>query len=227
MKNIIIAIVVVALVGGGVFLVMNMAEDVPQPEGPVLDDNGGVVVPGPTGDLETVLARAADIQSVKYEVEIASPEATTEMQFAMKGDRMRSEMTYEGHQAIMFIDKAAQTFYNYLPDQNMAFSLDATLVEEVLGNALTEQAHGLMNLNPVVVGQERIDNKDCLVVEYDIDGLESRMWIWEEHGLPIRVDSFGPHGTVRASVRNIEFVDLPDSLFELPSGVQIMETPGF
>lgn len=222
MKSIIIAIGAVVLIGGGVFLVMNLAEEDPRPEQPLSDLNGTVELPAGTDDLATVLARAGDIKSMRYYVEISSPESTTEMHFALKGNRIRGEMTHEGYEAIMLIDMAARTFYNYLPDQNMAFSLDGALSEEILGQSLVEQAHGLLSLDPVVVGRERVDGKDCLVVEYTVHDLESRMWIWERHGLPIRVDSFGPEGTVRASVRDIEFVDLPDSLFELPAGVQIM-----
>jgi len=33
-------------------------------------------------------------------------------------------------------------------------------------------------------------------------------------------------GMVIVEYKNIEFVDIPDSMFELPEGVEIMEMPG-
>jgi outer membrane lipoprotein-sorting protein len=52
------------------------------------------------------------------------------------------------------------------------------------------------------------------------------MWIWEQYGFPIRVEMTTTEGTVIVEYKNIEFTDIPDIMFELPEGVEIMEIPG-
>lgn len=220
-KNIIIVLVVVAAIGGGALLVLLPDEN--DPEIFLPDQEGEAPEPAaPVDDLATVLSRVDDVDSVKYDIELVSPESRAEMHFALKGDRIRSEMTYDGQQGIILIDTAAQTLYNYMPAQNMAFRMDSLMAQEILGNSLKEQAHGLLSFDPVVVGRETIDGMDCLVVEYSIEGYDNKMWIWERHGLPIKMETTTERGLVQATAHNIEFVELPDSMFELPAGVQII-----
>jgi len=52
------------------------------------------------------------------------------------------------------------------------------------------------------------------------------MWIWKEKGFPIRIEMTSIEGTFIIEYKNIEFTDVPDSMFELPEGVQIVDIPG-
>jgi outer membrane lipoprotein-sorting protein len=61
------------------------------------------------------------------------------------------------------------------------------------------------------------------VVEYSYGGATVKSWIWKEHGFPIRTETTTSEGTVIVVFRDIDFGDIPDSMFELPPGVQIME----
>jgi outer membrane lipoprotein-sorting protein len=90
----------------------------------------------------------------------------------------------------------------------------------------TEEAESIPNYNPTILGTETIDGKVCLVVEYTVVEAATKAWIWEEHGFPIRVEVTTTEGTTTVEYKNIEFVDIPDSMFELPPGVQIIGQPG-
>jgi outer membrane lipoprotein-sorting protein len=63
------------------------------------------------------------------------------------------------------------------------------------------------------------------VVEYTVPAEQTtvKMWIWKEYGFPIRAEMTTSAGTTIAEYRNLDFSDIPDSLFELPPGVEIME----
>jgi len=111
--------------------------------------------------------------------------------------------------------------YMYLPEQSMAMKMDLAQAPK----SATEEAGSILDYNPTVVGTETIDGKVCLVVEYTAEGATTKAWIWEEHGFPIRVEATTSEGTTIVEYKNIEFVDIPDSEFELPEGVQIIE-PG-
>jgi len=53
------------------------------------------------------------------------------------------------------------------------------------------------------------------------------MWLWTRHGWPIRTETVTAKGTSVVELKNIDFGNIPDSMFELPAGVQIMELPMF
>jgi outer membrane lipoprotein-sorting protein len=51
--------------------------------------------------------------------------------------------------------------------------------------------------------------------------MELKTWVWKEHGLPIRMERPITEGKVIIEWKGIEFGEIPDSMFELPPGVQI------
>jgi hypothetical protein len=139
----------------------------------------------------------------------------------MKNNKMRTETTMEGETIITFLDIDAQTMYVYYPDQNMAMKVTFEMPESAVG-----EAESVPDYNPVIIGTETLDGKVCLVVEYTVEGSTTKMWIWKDKGFPIRIESVTPDGTVVVEYKNIDFGDIPDSEFELPAGVEILEIPG-
>jgi outer membrane lipoprotein-sorting protein len=52
-----------------------------------------------------------------------------------------------------------------------------------------------------------------------------KMWLWEEKGLPLKMEMTAPSGektTIEYS--NIDLSNIPDSMFEIPAGTTIIET---
>jgi len=110
--------------------------------------------------------------------------------------------------------------YMYYPDQNMAMKVTYEPTESAV-----DEAQSIVDYNPVIIGHETLDGKVCLVVEYTVEGVTARMWIWEQYGFPIKIVSTTADGTVTVEYKNIEFIDIPDNMFELPAGVEIIEMP--
>jgi len=140
----------------------------------------------------------------------------------VKGNKMRIETTQEGQTQIILIDYDARTMYVYMPEENMAMKMTFNPPAK----SAVEEVQSVADYNPTVVGTETIDGKVCLVVEYTVEGAATKMWIWEEHAFPIRVEVTTAEGKTIVEYKNIAFVDIPDSEFELPAGVQIIEMPG-
>jgi outer membrane lipoprotein-sorting protein len=146
---------------------------------------------------------------------------TTTTKIWVKGNKMRMETTAEGQLMVTLLDMDAHTMYMYYPDQNMAMMMTYEPAESAM-----DEAQAVEDYNPTIIGHKTLDGKYCLVVEYTVEGQTATMWIWEEHGFPIRIEMTTAEGTVIMEYKNIEFVDIPDSMFELPEGVEIMEIPG-
>ncbi len=173
--------------------------------------------------LGDIFGKSKGITSVKYDMMTTSPgEPTITQNIWLKGNNMRTEMTMEGQKMITIMNGDKQELYMYYPGENMAMKMDFSQAPE----SAIEETSSIGQYNPTVIGTETIDGKLCTVVEYvDPEG-KVKTWLWQEHGLLIRMEMTTPEGILRTEMKNIEFGDIPDSMFELPAGVEIKEMPG-
>lgn len=193
------------------------------------------VIPTPAPvDLGEILGRAAGIASLKYDMVVSlpsSPEALT-VKLWEKGNKVRMAVTEGGQEVVWILDPDQQRANLWFPAQNMAtsgrwgpeqsvalFAAPATAFSrELADQAKAAQAK--------VAGTETLEGKDCLVV-YSPEGLPGTpsftAWIWMDWGLPLRVQFLPDAYPIAIEFKNIEFADIPDSVFELPPGVQITE----
>ncbi len=181
------------------------------------EENGA---PSNGESLEDILGLGAGIESVKYDIVITAPgmeTITTKMW--VKQDKMRTEVSQQGEDVVMLVDYDEGVAYMYMPDENKAMKIPLTQAPE----SVVEATQAIADYDYTVIGTETMDGKVCLVVEYSYDGVSAKAWIWKEHGFPIRIETTTAEGTTVAEFKNIDFSDIPDSMFELPAGVEIME----
>ena len=182
------------------------------------DGNGN----GGEESLEDILGRGAELVSVKYELVITAPGTPQQiMQVWFKQDKIRTEVTEQGQDVVMIANFDSQVAYLYYPAMNIAYEMDFEQVAELP----LADAQSVTDYEYQIIGTEIVDGKECLVVEYAVPAEQTtvKMWIWEEYGFPIRAEMTTPTGTITAEYRNLDFSDIPDDMFELPPGVQIME----
>jgi outer membrane lipoprotein-sorting protein len=174
----------------------------------------------PTSDeLSVVLGRAATIASVQYDMAVTAPGAGPVIsKMWQKKNKTRIEMITSGMTVVYLVDYDAKMAYMYTPAQNMATKVD-------ISTAPSPAPTNIGQYNPVVIGSESMQDKDCLVVEYTAAEIKTKSWIWKARGFPIHIEAIAPEGTSVIDFKNIAFVDIPDSMFELPAGVQIKEAP--
>ncbi len=171
------------------------------------------------GDL---LGKAKGITSVKYDMVMApSGEPSVTSTVWMKRNNMRMEITAEGQKMITIMNGDKQEMYMYFPEQNMAMKMDFSEAPE----SAVEEAVSIEQYNPTVIGTETVDGMLCTVVEYVVPEGSAKMWLWQKHGFPVRMEMTASDGTSRIDWKNIEFGDISDDKFKLPAGVEIMEMP--
>jgi outer membrane lipoprotein-sorting protein len=188
---------------------------------------GGTTPPGeeettPSGEEESlgdILGLGAGI-TVKYDMVMTAPGTPTMTQhWWVKQNKVRTEMTQGGQTMISLIDYDAQTMYVYMPEENMAYKMAFNPTTQ----SAVEEAQSITDYDYDVIGTETLDGKVCLVVEYTYEQVTVKAWIWKEHGFPIREEMTTTEGKTVVEFKNIEFGDIPDDMFELPAGVQIIE----
>jgi len=181
-----------------------------------------------TESLTDILGKAKSVASYKYEAVITTPGqpvATQKMWF--KQNKIRMEMNAEGQDMVYLMDSDKQTAYMYIPAQSMAIEIGFGKAQETVGESPTEQSESIMNYDPVTVGSEVLDGKNCLVIEYTAETGKTKMWLWTKYGIPIKTEITTAKGTTVVETKNIDFGSISDSMFELPTGVQIMQIPFF
>ena len=169
-----------------------------------------------------------------------------------KGNKMRVETTIEGGgegwakvkegvTTVAILNGDKQEKYIYCPERLEdipIIKMDFNIASEFP----IEEAVSIEGSDPTIVGSDTIDGKRCIIVKYLSSEASpklwmiyqdtifkrvspagsAKMWIWEEHGFPIRAEITTPEGTLRTNWKNIEFVVIADSMFELPAGLKII-----
>lgn len=170
--------------------------------------------------LSEVLARTAEIVSVRYDTQVTRPGTSSfTMRTWVENNKVKIRKPEEGEIVIILIDNDAQTVYRFVPSQNTATRMPYPSP----ARTAIEDAESILNYNPEFTGTETIDGKSCLVIEYLVSGAPTKMWLWQDYGLPLRVETTVPAGIAIVETSNIDFAHIPDSTFELPAGVQIIQ----
>jgi outer membrane lipoprotein-sorting protein len=223
-KTIGIIIIAIIVIGVGVWLGLGNREAT---EEPTISPTEETTTPTEeAGSLTEILSKAKGVTSLKYDLVVTAPgqKAATQNVW-LKGNNMKTQMTVAGQTTIYILDSDNQVAYMYNPDQNMATKMELSDAQESVEESPIEKSESVMSYNPAIVGSETLDGKNCSVVEYTAGGVKVKMWIWKEHGFPIKTESTTAAGTSTVEFKNIELVDIPDSTFKLPEGVQIIEIP--
>jgi len=177
--------------------------------------------------LSGVLDKARGISSYSCEIEVTIPqEEPITAKTWWKGDKTRWEGNFEGQDVVLLLDLGAQEALVYMPDEKMAFRMDYSSAEETVGEPPQLQIEEMMEYQPETLGTEVIDGKECLVASYSKAGEQVKIWVWLEHGLPIRTEITTAEGTTVMTLTNIQIGGVDDSIFELPDDVEIMDMPG-
>ncbi len=171
-----------------------------------------------------------DIGDVKFDIVMTSPGVTEQMvekvyyKDAWLTDKMkiRYEMlaAVEGAFSTIFImDLGANVEYMWYPDQNIACQLPAG---EGSDNPMED-----IDIIPVKVGTETIDGKLCDVYQWTSENITMKEWVWKEKSFPIKAEVTSLGETTVIEYKNIVFGNLSDSLFTVPSSVQMQPFPCF
>jgi hypothetical protein len=174
----------------------------------------------PAETLMDILGRGAAITAVEYDAVVTAPGAdTVTMHIWFEQGNIRTEIEYGDETVVLIANFSTQVAYLCYPALGFAYEMDFEQAAELP----IPDAQSIPDYEYEILGTEILDGKECLVVEYTTEQATVKMWIWKEHGFPIRAEMTTSSGTTVAEATNLEFGDIDDSMFELPAGVEIIE----
>ncbi|MBU1120505.1 MAG: DUF4412 domain-containing protein [archaeon] len=188
-------------------------------------------------DIFQILAKGKAITDLYYETtsEISGGvigSMSTEGKIWMKGKKMKIETTVEGpEQVIMTMIIHPGVAYVYNPDDDTYMEIMVT--EEQMPETPGEQAESLKeNFEIKIIGKETYKGKECTIVSLTPkqteeplpEDFEMKMWVWNENGLTLKVETGVMGMTSVMENKNFSFESIDESIFEVPPE-KIVEQP--
>ncbi len=202
---------------------------------------------------DVAVARGGLGENFKYSMNVAVLGAgEIEATYWQKGDKVRMEMTMiiAGEDEITVVMIYRDGFvYIYDPATNQAIKYDAEgyidggtetfelfsqfyvlgYTDEAILAELQELCDTDTGCQSVeIIGHETIAGEYCTIFEYTpTEGESGKIWLAAEKGYVIKIEVESPEGTVAIEFTEIDLnPSIPDSTFDLPAGVEIIDMTG-
>ena len=170
--------------------------------------------------LSDLIGKAASVSYYYCEVNMTSGTDTSNMKEWIKTGnpaKMRMEVAAVGQTTDIIYD--GQNYYMYMPAANMAYQMSVASAQQYTSNS--GNTSSLSQYNPVLVGPDTVNGMACTVYQYTVQGVSTKIWIWNQYGLPVKMVS----DTTTIVYSNYSFSAIDDSMFQLPAGVIVTTMP--
>ncbi len=189
---------------------------------PAAGKDSGQVKEESAADL---FAKGKQAAGMSYEYTLTAGSEVMKGKVWTQGKQVKTEATVEGQRMVSYIDGDTNTVITYYPDQNKAVKLSTGKQPETAstpGEYTSEVDPGKAKILETVV-YEGVKCK--LVAVYGADNKEeTRMWVREDYGLPVRVETTSAAGVKTVmEYKNLQVGPLPADTFNLPPGVEVTD----
>lgn len=172
-----------------------------------------------------LLAGTAQAFSVSYDQTMTQGGKVMTAKVVVKDELFRMEMAVGAQPTITV--KNASGVYSYLPKEGMAMKLPAVgMSQQPAADANRDYKAYLRERQAELVGQETVNGYPCEVYRFrdpHTQGMTT-VWVWKEHEFPVKFELSGLGGGTVVELTNVHLgVAVNDALFELPTGVQVMD----
>lgn len=178
--------------------------------------------------FQTILEKAAVLQSVYYELQIStmiidSVEQTTTMKIWEQAPYLKEEIndTSGGITTTQNIIKRPEGTYRY-DNISKTYELDPQLI--IRQPSIAERTHDLRNNQTfTIVGTENISDIPTTIIQYHPNqggnSTTITLWIWNDKGVPLKEqyvsNSEDTSVTITSLYNNYSFAEIPDSIFSV------------
>lgn len=142
----------------------------------------------------------------------------------IKPTKMRQDATVSGQTVTILVDLTKNLAFMLMPEQEIAVKLDFSEAAAQINNPVEEVSS--ISSDAQLVGSEIVDGKQATVYEYRVGSASTRLWIWTERGLVLKQVTTEGGDTSLVEFTDYSFDPIPDNIFELPPGTEIVELPG-
>lgn len=173
--------------------------------------------------VDEIFTKSEGIQSMTFDwVLTGTAGVASEGTQYVQGGNIRMDMSSPEGEVMMIYNASTNEAWMINKAQNMAMKLGTADVESESVNPLEPIDQAEADTYKIV-GHEKYDGKDCTVMEMNMDASHAKMWVWDEYGFPLKYESNIDGNQVVWEYKNVSFDKIPDSVFEIPAGVQVVD----
>lgn len=180
----------------------------------------------PAGSLQGLVAKGMNLMEtgIAFDYIMSGPGGTISQKMWVQGYKFKTEGAFGGEKMISIFDLEGKTLITYYPGKNEAVKLSADN-PEVKAKPPGDYIKKTDFTRGQVLETTVYDGARCRVILLPEDnGGQTKMWIREDCGIPVRVETTAPGGGKTVTeYKNLQFGPLPTSTFELPPGVNITD----
>jgi len=177
---------------------------------------------GDAAELQKLFKSVKEVKGMSYDMvsTMSGKDANMKSQgkFFISGKKVRMEMEAQGMKSIIISNGSGEA-YMYMPATNTA--MKTPLPKEKPADAWAESEEDLADMK--IVGHEKIDGCQCVVVTVAAAEGSMKMWLREDIGMPVRMETGDASNKMVIEYKNFKIGAQPDSLFELPAGAKVMD----
>lgn len=174
--------------------------------------------------LSEIAAKVKNVEGMSFDLVMKSGSINTNGKGWVQGRCTRMEMMVVGQQVVMIMDEKG-VYYSYTPGTNMAVRMKTSQGNETPADYAKKYEDPKYKVK--VVESASYDGAPCKVVSImNAQGKEeSRMWVREDYGLPVKIEAESAGEKVTIEYKNLKVGPQPKELFTLPAGMQITDAP--
>lgn len=182
----------------------------------------------------------------EVDYKITTGDKSGDMNYLLKGKKMRMDMDMEGHSQSMIFDMPTRKMLMLMPEQKMYMTMDIPENKQEAAKAKSEGKFTKTGKTETILGYKceewLYESKHGTTSIWAASGLGNFMGMGQKSGMgasawtqmvkskglfPLRVTSKGANGKGEMSMEatKVEKRSLSDSLFEVPAGFKKMESP--
>jgi outer membrane lipoprotein-sorting protein len=178
-------------------------------------------------EVMNLLSKGKTVNGISYEFVTTTGGVQSRGKVWMQNDKVRMETILQGQQMILLYD--GETIFQYMPHANIALKIVAKELQGQTPKKPLTPTGLVANMDKEtlqIVETNVYEGQRCRIISFLHKDNKERMKIWisEEYGIPIKVESMGAEGKPAVSeFKNIKPGPLSLDIFKLPAGVQIQD----
>lgn len=172
--------------------------------------------------ITDIFAKSKKVDALSYDYSITSNETAINGKVWMQGNKMKTESVFNGETMISFFDGDTNTIITYYPAQNKAMKLTSDQAEKqnAISDTPIDYTEDIDTTSVKVLETTVYDGVKCKVVEITEKDSKvvSKMWIREDYGIPIRVETTDPtFGKSVMEYKNMKIGSISADVFKVPA----------
>jgi hypothetical protein len=174
-------------------------------------------------ELEALLVRSVGIDGLHYRQVTNYPLWSYETRVWLQGDWVKTETMVDGQSLVLLVDTARGELLSYDAAESTATRMRLGDGEASVPETLPDYVRGLNPAEWVPGEVTFLDGLRCRKFTREEARGATVLYLWEEYGLPLRVENVADGGFTVVEFKDLEVGLVPDDVFALPAGVEVTD----